>query len=364
MMTRPLDPEKPLWEWHLIERFGEGSALITREHHCIADGIALTRLLLSLTDATPSAGARPRRARRSHEIENPLWALFQPAVRVAEGAVEAAEAFLHEGVEILRHPSHALDLVSEGVDAAGTLARLMLMPADSPTLFKGPLGVKKRVAWTGGIALEDVKTLGHAFDATVNDVLLDAFAGALRRYLDEHRRPREGVEVRIVIPVDLRPIEEVTQLGNRFGLVYVELPLDIEDPVKRLREISRRTRAVKGSAGAGVAFGMLQAIGMASGALEHEIIDLFSRKATAVVTNVPGPREKLYFAGRRLESMMFWVPQSGGIGLGMSILSYAHEICIGITSDAGLVPDPERLLDATKEELAALGEAMARPWLG
>jgi WS/DGAT/MGAT family acyltransferase len=364
MMSAPLDPEKPLWEWHLVERFGGGSALINRQHHCIADGIALARLLLSLTDATPDAARHPAHAAAPYGIENPLWTLFRPAVRVAAGAVEAAEAFLHEGVEVLRHPARAIELVREGVDVAETLAKLTLMGADSPTMFKGPLGVKKRVAWTGGIALEEVKALGHAFDATVNDVLLNALAGALRRYLREHDRPIDGVEIRIVVPVDLRPIEEVTQFGNRFGLVYVELPLGIEDPVKRLREISRRTREVKGSSSAAVSFGVLQTMGMASSTLEHEIIDLFSRKATAVVTNVPGPRKKLYFAGRRLESMMFWVPQSGGIGLGVSILSYDHEICIGVTSDAGLVPDPHRLVEAMKGELAALGHALARPWLG
>ena len=101
------------------------------------------------------------------------------------------------------------------------------------------------------------------------------------------------------------------------------------------------------------------AIGMASAPAEQQLIDLFSRKATAVVTNVPGPRQKLHLAGARLDRMMFWVPQSGHIGLGFSILSYDHEICIGVTADAGLVPNPERLLHGMREELAELAAIAA-----
>ena len=364
LMPAPLDPERPLWDWHLIERFGDGSALVTRTHHCIGDGIALTRLLLSMTDTTPEPAERPLGKPHIAPIENPLWTLLRPTASLAAGAVEAAEAIFHEGVEMLRHPSHAVDLARETVDVAQTLGAMALLAPDSPTIFKGPLGVRKRVAWTGGIRLENVKALGKTFGATLNDVLLAAVAGSLRRYLRAHERPVDGVELRIMMPVDLRPIEDVAKLGNRFGLAYVELPVGIEDALERLREVSRRTRAIKASAEAGISFNMLKIIGLASMDLEHEVIDLFSQKATAVVTNVPGPKKKLYFAGRKITQMMFWVPQSGHIGLGMSILSYGGEVSIGVTTDAGLVPDPDRLLDGAKEELAALGAAMARPWLG
>jgi WS/DGAT/MGAT family acyltransferase len=353
LMAMPLDLSKPPWQVHLVDRYGKGSALIVRLHHCIADGIALVRLLLSLTDAAP----RPHRRESTDESDNPLWALFRPAASLASMATAGAQALLHEGVEIVRHPAHALELARDSVDIAQTIGRLTLLPADSDTMFRGPLGIKKSVGWTGGIPLADVKQIGHALEATVNDVLISAVAGSLRRYLRAHRRPVTGVEIRIVVPVDLRRIEDVPKLGNRFGLVFVELPIGIGDAAERLREIVRRTQAIKHSLDAPVAFGLLQAIGMASASAERQLIDLFSRKATAVVTNVPGPRQKLHLAGAQLTQMMFWVPQSGRIGLGFSILSYDHEVCIGITADAGLVPDPQRLLDAVRDELAQLAAA-------
>ena len=353
LLATPLDFETALWQVHLVDRFGEGSAIVTRIHHAIADGVALVRLLLSMTDR-PSADSRARSAIEAHVSEGPLHALLRPAGAVAEGAVAAAEALFHEGVEILRHPGHALDLARGGIDLAQSISRLALLPADSETIFRGPLGVTKRVAWTGGISLEEVKDIGRRFGVTVNDVLLAAVTGSLRAYLEHRGRPVAGVELRILMPVDLRPADETGALGNHFGLVYLELPVGIDERLERLREVARRTRAIKASPDAAVAFGILGAIGMASAAIERQAIDLFSRKATAVVTNVPGPREKLRLAGRRLERMMFWVPQSGHVGLGFSILSYANEICIGVTADGRRVPDPGRLLTGVKEELAAL----------
>lgn len=357
LISTPLDFSKPPWQVHVVDQFGVGSAVIVRLHHCIADGIALVRLLLSLTDRAPLPATRRRAA--SDSGDSTLRQLLRPATAVASAAAAGARVLLHESVDLARHPAHAVRLAREGVDVAQTIAKLALMPADTDTVFRGALGVRKRVAWTGGIRLGDVKAIGHGLGATVNDVLLCAVAGAMRRYLRAHRHRVAGVEIRVVVPVDLRPIEEVAQLGNRFSLVFVELPVGIADARQRLREITRRTQAIKGSPEVPVAFGLLQAIGMASAPAEQQLIDLFSRKATAVVTNVPGPRQKLHLAGARLDRMMFWVPQSGHIGLGFSILSYDHEICIGVTADAGLVPNPERLLHGMREELAELAAIAA-----
>jgi WS/DGAT/MGAT family acyltransferase len=360
LLATPLDPNTPLWQIHLVDRFGEGSAMIVRLHHCIADGIALVRLLLSMTDTSPAGAPRRRSRTTAHEIQNPLRALFRPAERLASGAVATAQALFREGVDLIRHPAHGLDLARESVDVAQTVVRLALLRADSDTMFRGPRGVAKRATWTGGIKLEDVRAIGHALGGTVNDVLLCALAGSLRRYLHDHERPVAGVELRIIMPVDLRPSEDVLRLGNRFGLVFVELPVGMEHPAARLHEIAQRTKQIKGSLDAAVAFGVLQVIGMASSEVERQAIDLFSQKATAVVTNVPGPQQKLYLAGAQLTRLMFWVPQSGRIALGVSILSYDHEVSVGVTSDAGLVPDPQCLVIGIKKELAALAALVRR----
>jgi diacylglycerol O-acyltransferase len=231
------------------------------------------------------------------------------------------------------------------------------MPPDPPTPFKGPLGVAKRAAWSDPVPLDDVKAAGKALGATVNDVLLAAVTGALRRYLEGRGTPLKDLEFRAVVPVNLRKPEEEHELGNRFGLVFLTLPVGIEDPADRLFELKERMDEIKGSPEAVVALGLLGAIGSAPADVERLVVDLFGRAGTGVMTNVMGPRERISFAGVPAREIMFWVPQSGRLGLGVSILSYAGGVSLGVATDAGLVPDPEKILDGFREEFDALAAA-------
>ena len=147
-------------------------------------------------------------------------------------------------------------------------------------------------------------------------------------------------------------------LGNKFGLVFLSLPLGIEDPVERLRELKRRMDGLKNTTEPIVAFGILNLIGMMPNRLEDVVVDIFGTKGTVVMTNVPGPRQKLYFAGAGVDQMMFWVPQSGRLGIGISILSYNGEVMIGVATDTGLVPDPDKVVAGFNEELAAMKAEM------
>jgi hypothetical protein len=101
---------------------------------------------------------------------------------------------------------------------------------------------------------------------------------------------------------------------------------------------------LKGSRQAIVAYGLLAALGMAPAAVQEVALELFSRKATAVATNVPGPQQPLYMAGCALREMMFWVPQTGSIGVGMSIMSYNGRVHFGLIADAKLIPDPDAVI--------------------
>jgi hypothetical protein len=113
-----------------------------------------------------------------------------------------------------------------------------------------------------------------------------------------------------------------------------------------------------------VSFGVLSLMGLAPVEVEQLGLRFFGSKATAVLTNVPGPRQPLYMAGRKIDKVMFWVPQSGHMGLGISILSYAGGVMLGIATDAGLVPDPERIVEGFKVEFEALRKAGARAGKG
>ena len=351
LMATPLDPAKPLWHWTLIDGYGEGSAIVARMHHCIADGIALSRVLLSLTDEAPDTEITadttpPHRGR--------VGGLAAPVAGALGGARGAVGAVAHEAVEIARHPSELIDLASEAREDAEALARMLLAPADEPTPLRGDLGVAQRVAWSEPISLEAVKGMGHATGTTVNDVVLTAVAGALRRYL----RSRDGLvdELTAFIPFNLRPLDQPlpARLGNRFGLVFLRLPLGIGSRRKRLTEIHRRMEEIKHSPEGALSYGLLGAIGRAPAQVERLVVEQFTAKATAVMTNVPGPRRAVYFAGRPVRGVLVWAPRSGSVPISVSIFSYVGEITVGLMVDAGLVPDPERIIDAFEREIDAL----------
>ena len=352
LIVTPLDRSKPLWDMYIIDGYGDGTAVLTRMHHCIADGIALSRVLLSLTDAEPDAGLAPPVAEHHG---GPLSAVTGPAV----AGVHAAEAVLHEGAEIAVHPRPELSRLIELATAdTRALAKLLLTGADAPSALSGKLGVARRVAWTDPIPLAEVKATGHATGTTVNDVLLAATTGALRRYLADRDSPVE--EIRAMVPFNLRPLDEPLprDLGNHFGLVYLSLPVGIADPAERLAEVHRRMDAIKHSPEGLMSYGILGVMGATPVPVEQRLLEAFTPKVTAVMTNVPGPKEPVYFAGSRVAGVLGWVPAAGDIGMGVSIFSYAGEVTIGLQVDAVLVPDPETIIAALGDELAALS---ARP---
>ena len=330
-MSTPLDMSKPLWHIHLIEGYETGSVVLARIHHSIADGIALVQVMLSLTDPAATGGSARRRKTPSSNHSSPLgW---------VPGAVKA-----------LQDPGR----IAEG---AYRLGRLVMLPPDPPTPFKGDLGRRKRAAWSKPVPLDEFKAIGKAYGATVNDVLVATATGALRRYLEKRGEATKGVAIRASVPVNLRPLEEAHKLGNSFGLVFLTLPIGIVDPVQRLRAIKQEMDELKRSPEALVAFGLLNVMGFAPVEVERLGLRFFGSKATAVLTNVPGPREPLYLSGRKLDRVMFWVPQSGRLGLGISILSYAGGVMLGVATDAGLVADPEKIVEGFEREFKSLKTA-------
>ncbi|MEO7910470.1 MAG: wax ester/triacylglycerol synthase family O-acyltransferase [Roseiflexaceae bacterium] len=331
LMSTPLDRSKSPWQFHLIEQYGAGCVLLARLHHCIADGIALMRVLLALTDAT----AEP--------------------IAAASTAVRAAEGLRGRGIATLLEPARRAEMAEFGARSAVALSRLLLMSPDPQTLFKGELGVPKRAAWSAAIALDDVKAIGRAVGGTVNDVLLATVTGALRRYLLGRGALVDGLEIRAAVPVNLRSPNASPTLGNRFGLVFLSLPVGTDDPLDRLYDLKQRMEALKDSPEALVTFGALHGIGRLPSQLQEVGLSLFGSKATAIMTNVPGPRETIYLAGAPVRELMFWVPQSGRLGLGVSILSYAGQVRLGVATDAGLIPDPNMLIDAFQAEFEQQG---------
>jgi WS/DGAT/MGAT family acyltransferase len=341
MASTPLDQSKPLWQFHLVDRFDGGSALIMRIHHCYADGIALVQVLLSMTDSDD----KPHKAKT---LGNTWLKDDGKAVDARMGAIgrymKMGEDLLGKGMDLYRDPSIASVVAKEGAEIARELAFALSLSDDPETVLRGRLGVRKRVAWAPPIPLEDVKAISRVFDATVNDILMACMAGALRSYMIDRGEAVDGLTIRATVPVNLRPLEHAKKLGNHFGLVFLDLPVGEPHPVHRLLRVTECMTQLKQSRQAIVAFGLLATIGMLPPAIQQLALELFSRKATTVATNVPGPQMPLYMAGVKIKEQMFWVPQTGSIGLGVSILSYNGNVHFGLIADAKLIPDPDAVI--------------------
>lgn len=223
LMSTPLDFSKPLWQMHYVENYRDGSALIVRMHHCIADGIALLQVLLKMTDTEPDA-PWPEPPEKQAERWNP-FELFLPTLRAVNKTWRLAKTVVQESTATFFHPTRVMDIARLGTRGTLALGKLLLLPPDRKTIFKGSCGIAKRTAWSKPIPLSEVKAVGKAMGGTVNDVLLSTVTGALRRYMESRGESTAQTNIRTVMPVNLRPEKDADKLGYCFGLVFLSLPV-------------------------------------------------------------------------------------------------------------------------------------------
>ena len=364
LAATPLAPDHPLWQFHLIERYEGGCALIVRIHHCIGDGIALMSVMNAITDG----GADPPQ-RQSADLQHDLlhdapegdWlsdSVLKPLTGLAVKALDWSGSSVAKALGLLSQPRQplqgSLDIARAGLQVVGDLAALALMADDSPTRLKGKPSGHKVVAWGEPLPLDAVKVVGQSLNCSINDVLLSCVSGAIGAWLREQGDDPTGAEIRAMVPVNLRPLEKAWQLGNRFGLAPLVLPIGIHNPVERLYAVRARMAQLKGSYQPLLAFGVLAVSGLFVKPVQDLVLGLFSKKTTAVMTNVPGPREPLKFCGATLRQTLFWVPASGDVGVGVSVLSYGGGVQFGLITDAALCPDPQAIIDLFEPEFQKL----------
>ncbi|MBE03465.1 wax ester/triacylglycerol synthase family O-acyltransferase [uncultured Marinobacter sp.] len=361
-----LDFRRPLWQIHYIDRYNGGCALLIRIHHCIADGISLVRVLLSLTDKSPE----PRLHRVAGHSPAPqtarpmLQRLLHRTVDSLQTAIEQAR-LLYQSVRA--DPGYPLKLATTAGDIALDLAKLGLAPFEPSTGLKSSLSGRKQVAWADPLDLAEVKACARALGGTVNDVLLSATTGALHRHFRNTGEALPTCGIRVAVPFNLRPLDQpIETLGNQFGLILVRLPVDVADPIQCFHQVQENMNRLKRSYQAQVTYSLLDLFGRGPDILERRALALLSNKASAVLTNVPGPRQAVYLAGSKLVQPMFWVPQSGSIGIGMSILSYAGTVQFGITMDKAIQADPNTVMKHFRDAFQALSHAAlaGRPGAG
>lgn len=350
LMSQPVDHDKPLWHAYLVEGAGDtGNALVMRIHHALGDGFAMLYVLLGLAD-DPS------------EIELPVGGAPEPPDHAVDADATTpgppAGSLTDDGPDVLGALSAAPSALVRGARAAKIGLDSVTLPEEPDTAVTGELGLKKRAAWTTPIDVDRAKRIGREFDGTINDVLLATTAGALHRYMEATGDDvPPDLEHRAAIPVNLKPLDQRTeQLGNYFGLGFLQLPVGIDSVQGRIDTIGERTGALRQGTQAYLMLTLLRTVGNLPMPFQELAMSRFRDRAGSVITNVPGPTSSFQFAGREVSDMMFWVPTSQGIGLGISIFSYDGDVRVGVSSDAGLVDDPTELTEAFVDEFEAIAE--------
>jgi diacylglycerol O-acyltransferase / wax synthase len=357
LAMEPLDPERPLWQFYLVENYNGSNALVARIHHCIADGIALVAVTMSLTDSADTT-FKPRSSGASAN-SNPWHPYIQPFTTGTIKAISASSSAWSTSLQVLAQPDRLVDYAQIASQVLKDAAKIALMPNDSPTKLKGKPGTTKAVAWNKPLPLDEVKAVCKVLKCSINDVLLSCVAGALRSYLLQHEAVPTETEVRAMVPVNLRAQQDAHSLGNKFGLVPLTLPVGMINPVARVLEVQHRMTELKQGFQAHLSFGVLGLVGATPKPVQKQVLDILARKATAVMTNVPGPQTPLYVAGVKVKQMLFWVPQSGDIGVGVSILSYNGGVQFGVITDTELCDDPQAIIDAFEPEFDKLVYTLA-----
>ncbi len=348
--SSPLDRAQPLWQVHVVDNVDGGSALIMRYHHCIADGTAMMSVLERMADGAPEPAEQ-----QGTEDERSDRGLLAPAFDAFGRAAGTAVAAAGFAVDALANPQQVLDKAAKVLEGAEMLVAELLKSPDPRSPLKGRFGMRKRVAWSKPVPLDDVRAIGAATGAKVNDVLVAAVTGALRSYLKSRAVEVDSTSVRAMVPVDLRRPERAGKLGNEFGLVVLDLPVATRRRIDRLAQTKARMDALKRSPEPAAIMALFNLFGRVPKAIEDAAIDLFGSRASVVMTNVAGPRATMHLAGVPIDRMMFWVPHPGQqLGMGISILSYRGLATLAVIADARLVPDPETITHEFNREFAAM----------
>ena len=396
-----LNRDHPLWQSIWIKRYGEGSAMILRTHHAIADGLRMLQVAMSLFDVTSEGGpvmapavtpavAYPHPPGQS--LSRRVRTGAGQAARTAGGAIgRIAEAprLLERagrlGRFVLRNPVGAgatlmtaakagaadvagtvrvavpgggmlVDVFSAVPGDVDTVRKLLLGTRNDATMWTGTAGGEKAVSWSEALPMAAIKALGRANHSSVNDVLVACVAGALHDYLRAHEAPCSSVT--FMVPVNLTPLDLTPDtLGNDFALVQLELPTDEPDPLKVLAAAKRRMERIKHGHEAALAFRFQETIAGLGRGLYEASVDMFANRTLGTLTNVPGPAMPVYLAGSLVEGIVGWAPISGDQPMSFTISSYNGKVMLGIACDTTLVPEHEMIVEGFVDAFERLADA-------
>jgi diacylglycerol O-acyltransferase / wax synthase len=351
-MSAPLERSRPLWELWIADRLPDGRiGVIGKAHHCMVDGLAAVELAALLLDETPEAPDPGPQTWRAEKSPGGVRLLVDGVIGRFQEGFELARL----PSQLLRHPRRAFGLVGNGLQLFRAASR-SAEPAASSMVFNEPNSPRRHLASVQR-PLEDLQRIKRRFDATINDVVLAVASGGVRSFLVG--QGETAVRLKAMVPVSMRGANKPGALGNQISFIFVDLPCDESDPVRRLRNVmgtmsDRKQRGEPEGAGS-----MLKLLGYAPHTLQHAISRLMASQRTfnLTVSNIPGPREPLYMLGCELEEVYPVVPTSDDHAVSIGLTTIKDRAFFGIYADRESLPEADliaRGIEASIDELLAL----------
>ena len=351
IFSQRLDRTKPVWELWLVEGMSRGRfAIVGKSHHCLVDGVSGMDITTVLFDAQPEPPPLPEPEEWAPGPEPTDAQILGRALM--ERATTPAEVV--RGVRaVFRRPRQVAGAVVDSLESVGALARAGISAPPSP--FNVDISPYRRFAWVRS-ELGEFKRIKEARGGTVNDVVLAAVAGALGRYLRARGHATADLELKAMVPISVRGVDEEGKLGNRVSAMYAPLPVGVEDPAERLRLVSESMGDLKESkqaVGASILTGLAD---FAPPTILGQAGRMQSRQRffNMVVTNVPGPQFPLYLMGRELEAVFPMVPLAKRQAVCFGIMSYNGEVNFGLIGDYDAMADIDSLAHDLSESIAEL----------
>jgi diacylglycerol O-acyltransferase / wax synthase len=351
VMSTPLDQVDPLWQLWIADELSDGRiGIVGKAHHCMVDGIAAVELAALLLDPTEQP---PPRKPDDWKPAPPPSTTRMLASGLRDRVTEEL-ALVRLPARLARSPKRLVSVVEDAQRATRALAH-SLTPSAPASMLNRPISPLRHLA-VAKRPLDDLKHVKGHFRTTINDVVLAATSGGVRRFLERHgERP---VRLKTMVPVSLREVDKADELGNRISFVFVDLPCDEPDPVRRLLDIhssmSERKRAGEPQGGDSV----LKAVGYAPHRIQGMVSRLIAspRAFNLTVSNIPGPKEPMYMDGCELEEAYPVVPLADRHAVSIGITTIKDGAFFGVYADRETLPDAELLandIDESIEELIA-----------
>ncbi len=351
-----LERDKPLWEIYVVNGLaGDRSALVSKVHHCLVDGVSGIELLMIVLDVSADPAPPPP----APEIEKkPPESSF---MRVVDALLDNVSA----DIDRLAAQSTMNVDIAGGKTQVRSISRALetVLPYVQVPMARAPFNKPLkggRVLGFSEFSFQEIRQIRQSAGGTVNDVVLTVLGGALGRYFEMHGQTTEGRTARVLTPVNVRKDEEKTSLGNRISMLLVEVPVGVSDPIERLQAINARTQALKNQ---NIADGIETLSGALGGAppIMQAALGMLptppNTLAHMVCTNVPGPMIPLFCDGRRLLEHFPLVPIAWEMGVGLGVTSYNQKLYFGYMGDAGVGSDVQRLKEFTDQAYVELRSA-------